>query len=148
VRVGGYAVVDGVEHEARFSPGSAGVGLVVPGDEPCPDGFVADERFGWWRKVPWSSVSRIVEVDTWARDADGYVLRLIQPPHGGVVGVSHTTNSGPYADVPPGHPSYLRNEQVDAEWVGTVPVDSLPDVREVAHERSVAEYSTPRPRHT
>jgi hypothetical protein len=145
MKVGGYATVDGVEYEARFSRGSHGVGLVVPPDRPRPDGFEADERYGWWKSVPWSAVSRIVEVETWARDADGYVLRVILPPRAGMVGVSHTTDNGPYDDVPPGHPAYLRYERIDAEWVGTVPVESLHDVRELPYERSVAEYSTPRP---
>ncbi len=145
MRVGQYAVVDGVEYEARFSRGSDGVGLVVPAAHPRPEGFQADERFGWWRDVPWSSVSRILEVETWARDGDGYVLRLISPPRAGVVGVAHTAEKGPYDDVPAGHPAYLRDERIDAEWVGTVPVESLRDVREIPHERSVAQYSAPWP---
>ena len=144
MKAGQYAVVGGVEYVARFSRGSDGVGLVVPGDQTRPEGFEYDERFGWWRRVPWSSVERIVEVETWARDAEGHALRIRVPPRGTAVFVAHSRDRGPYSEVPPGHPSNLRFEAVDNEWVGYLEEDALHDVREIHHELSVAEHSVPR----
>lgn len=144
MKAGQYAVVDGVEYVALFSRGSVGVSLVVPNDQPRPDGFEHDERFVWRRSVPWSSIERIVEVETWARDAEGHALRIWFPPRGTTAFVAHSRDPGPYSDVPPGHPSNLRFEAIDNEWVGYLEVDALRDVREIHHDVSVATYSTPR----
>jgi len=144
VRAGLYAVVDSVEYQASFSRGSDGVGLVVPGDQPCPPGFEHDERFGWWRKVPWSQVERIIEVATWARDADGYVLRLWMPPEGDMAWVAHTNDVGPFSDVPPGHPAHLRYDKNDNEWVGLMNVADLHEVTEIVRELPLAQYAAPR----
>ena len=96
---------------------------------------------------PPSISRRDLEVETWARDAEGHALRIWFPPRGTEVFVVHSRDTGPYSDVPPGHPSDLRFEAVDNEWVGYLEEDALRDVREIHHELSVAEHSVPtRPR--
>lgn len=71
-------------------------------------------------------------------------VEYVAPPRGTAVFVAHSRDPGPYSDVTQGHPSNLRFEAIDNEWVGYLEVDALPDVREIHHDVSVATYSTPR----
>jgi hypothetical protein len=145
MRAGKYAVVGGAAYEASFSRGSDGVMLVVPSRDDRPDGFEWDERYGWTRDVGWADVERIYEVETWARDAVGYALRVYMPPRNGRVQVVQPPGGGPYDDVPDGHPAYLVHNTYDREWQGTLPVDELRDAREIEHERDLAAYAEGRP---
>jgi len=141
VIVGQFAVVDGVLYSARYSNNrSRGVGLVVPGDQPRPDGFTWDERFGWWRDAEWDEVDEAYEIEVWARAPGGWVVQVDDwDEETGLALVTHMTRiqeRSPFGryEEPAGEPPYLNYRRYDLMSEGAIPGDQLTDVRSVRRD--------------
>ena len=141
MRVGKYAVVDGVTYKARFTAGQGpGVGLIVPRDQPQPPGFVEDERYGWWARRSWDEVDEAYEIEVWARAPGGWVVQVDEwDEETGLALVVHMTDVqerslfGRYEE-PAGEPPYLTYRRYDLMSDGAVPGDQLTDVRSVRRD--------------
>ncbi|MBO0898887.1 hypothetical protein J1G43_02765 [Cellulomonas sp. zg-ZUI22] len=139
--VGKFAVVDGVLYSARYSTGrGSGVGLVVPGDQPRPEGFTRHERFGWWRDAEWDEVDEAYEIEVWARAPGGWVVQVDEwdeeTGQAWVTHMTHVQERSPFGryEEPAGEPPYLNYRRYDLMSDGWVPGDQLTDVRSVRRD--------------
>jgi hypothetical protein len=143
VRAGKYAIVDGVEYQARFADGNDSVALYVPRDEPQPDGFEWDDRLAghWSRDVPSLRVQRLFEVETWALLLGKFPVQVIfigagdianiMYDHGYTIGygLAPRDENGKVM-TPPG----MFGNPRESLWDGSCDVADLSDVRETVRE--------------
>lgn len=142
MRTGEYAVFEGVTYRARID--DRRVHLIVPAQDPRPQGWDR-KSYGYWMKtVPRSSVSRLFQVRTTAvldgvrvgvvnmDEAAGTALVLADAPHPGPEPVLH-----PDLKWVTGNAS--------REWGGKVAIEKLTDIDEPEYEIEVDSRRVPQP---
>lgn len=143
MRVGGYAVFEERAFRARIRRDK--VHLIVPAQNPHPDGWEASSRYGYWLKtVPRLNVSRLFYVRTVAM-LDGLSVGVVDMDEAAatVVVWADAFYSGPD---PALHPdlSWVADNG-STLWAGTVAIDRLIDIDEPEYEVEVNSRYVPEP---
>lgn len=125
MRAGDYAVVDGVEYQAKVHGDM--VTLFLPRTQPCPQGWVRSQGDRWKMRIPRTNVSELYTVGSYANFEGIYVsVRQVFPA---------TKTAWIYyiggSEEQPMHPVFQPDPDPGiAWWNATVPWDSLTDVVE------------------
>lgn len=143
MRTGVYAVVDGLTHRARF--GEKKVHLIVPAQDPLPEGWEDRNRRGYWlNTVPRLSVSRLFYVRTTAV-LDGLPVGVVNLHE--AAGTAEVWAQAPYPGPEPVLHSGLKwvADNGSTLWAGTIAVDRLVDIDEPEYEIEVDSRNVPQP---
>jgi hypothetical protein len=133
VRKGFYAVVAGVEYEAKLNRGAVSIFIPQMGDRPDGWEWAGPER--WYRVVEVADVSEAYEIltDAMLDDVPVHVDRVDPVARTAVV----RAKTPPYSSMsdqhrPPPHPllEAVQDPPYSVDWMGIVPWDCLADVDE------------------
>lgn len=135
MRCGQYAVVDGIEYEARvWGRGRGTVSLFIPQIGQKPDGWAPAREGTWYREVSATEVSDAFAISTRASldHVAVHVDSVNAMDRTAIVRAVQATSRSDHGARPP-HPLLTRLDYspYSIDWVGKVPWDRLTDVDEV-----------------
>lgn len=124
MRIGYYAMVDGIEYKA--SPGQGRVALFLPQTSPRPQGWTQSGRTYWRTTVPETVPSEVFVVRTFAT-FQGLCVEVHQVRDDGTVWVTHQSRY----DAPPPHPAFTKDPDPGISALNAiVPLADLTDLGE------------------
>lgn len=137
IRVGEYAIVDGVEYSANVHYGE--IALFLPQSAPRPDGWLPSQGRRWKCRIPRSRASRLFSVYSYGYFKGILVSVRDVRPMDEAVGIY--CKMGP-SDVPP-DPVFEEDPDPGVpEWRAIVPWDMVTNVQEQITEIPVVPWTS------